>query len=788
MIGLKGISFLLLLLFIGDVALSQDFNRYVRGKVRDKISYQPVPGANVVIRNTSESKTIGAVTNEDGSFEIGPLDLGRYSIVVSHIGYQDFVIPELLVKASRDIFLNVNLNIGATVLDEVVVDAAIPDVHINMLGKQPITVEQTLRYAATFNDPARLSTTFPGVSTINDQNNNIVVRGNSPNGVGWRLQGVDIVNPNHLTNAGTFTDRPVQSGGSVNILSSQLLGNSTFLNGAFDATYGNALSGVFDMNLREGDRQDLKFTTQASLLGLDFAVEGPLSGSRTTTFIANYRYSTIGLLNTLGIDLGDEAITFQDISFHISTTTPNGANWTFFGIGGTSRNEFIANRDSSIWKFEKDRQDILYEGKMMGLGISSRYPLSAKSYIFNSIAFSVLENERTASILDQFLTPSIIAIDSSKNQIFSWRSEFLLKPLNNISISTGFHINHHLDELVSGSASFGRFVTSGEGSSILFQPFFNITQILGKSFSFNLGFRHVYHQLSQSHSFEPRLGIKLNTSAKSDVYFRYGKHSLLQRPGILYYSYQGIDGNEINPNKDLGLSKADHVVIGVDVFPTEQVRINAELYYQSLYNIPVSKDSSNSFSVLNQMEGFVTEILTNNGSGKNYGFDLSIRRTFSNNFYYQANTSIYESKYEGSNGIERDSRFNGNYAFNFTGGQEFIKSGTTTEKTFGVNLNFVYLGGFRDTPIDESSSEIEGRTVYFTEESFSIKMRDYTRLDLRLSWTKNKLVYTRTISIDIQNLTNRQNIAYSYYDTQIKGIVEQNQLGIIPILAYRVEF
>ncbi|NNF33894.1 MAG: TonB-dependent receptor [Saprospiraceae bacterium] len=779
---------LALILISYNLSYAQELRQKIQGIVRDKVSFQPILGANIVLTNTSDLSTSGVISLEDGQFLIESVKLGRYKLTISHVGYQAFTIPELLVSASRDVYLTVQLDVGAMVLEEVVVDAVIPEQHISMLGKQPITAEQTLRYAATFYDPARLSISFPGVATFNDQNNNVVVRGNSPNGVAWRLEGVDIVNPNHLTNAGTFTDRPVQSGGSVNILSSQLLGASSFLNGAFDATYGNAMSGVFDMTFRDGNLDEAKYTAQISLLGLDFAVEGPISKKKKGSFIANYRYSTIGLLSSMGVELGDEAITFQDLSFHVSTTSEKGSTWSVFGLGGNSRNEFIAERDSTKWEYGKDSQDILFKGRMFGFGISNRHPISTKAYLRNTIGYSILDNERTAFNLDSAYNQTPRSFDENTSEILSWRSELSTKISPSASLSAGFHFSHIYEEIFSESMPLNGLIASGGGDSWLIQPFLNLTQIIGKRFSYNIGVRYLNHTLSEAQSLEPRMSVKLHVNDFNNVYLKYGLHSLLQTPGTYFYSERDLNGNFINPNETLGLTKAHHFVLGYNYSINESTRLNTEFYLQDLFDVPVSQVSQSTFSVLNQIEGFVFESLENTGSGRNYGIDLMFRKTFSNDVYYLINASFYESKYKGSDGIERDTRFNGNYSINFTGGKEFKKVRADFEKTFGVNLGMVYLGGYRDTPIDVAQSEIQGRTVYVTNEAFTIKMKDYARINLRLSWVKDRPDYTRTISIDIQNLTNRENIAYSYYDTEVQDVVIQNQLGIIPILAYRLEF
>ena len=291
---------------------AQTITQTVRGTVVEQATLQPLVGATVYLKGAD----LGSSTNEQGSFVIQEVPIGRYVLEVSFVGYETVQISGLLIKSGKETILKITLSPTAQNLDEVVVqeERVYPTKMNTPLRSRSFTVEETRRFAATFFDPGRLATSFPGVVGVNDQANHISVRGNSPNSMLWRVEGIDIVNPNHLSNAGTFSDRRAASGGSQSVLSTQVLDNSQFLTGAFPANYGNTIGGAFDMQLRTGNNQQREYTVQAGLIGLEFAAEGPFTEGGESSYLANYRYSTVGLLtNVIGLDFGGEAI-----SFHVS--------------------------------------------------------------------------------------------------------------------------------------------------------------------------------------------------------------------------------------------------------------------------------------------------------------------------------------------------------------------------------------------------------------------------------------------------------------------------------------
>ncbi len=766
------------------------YTQTIRGQVMDQNTGLPLIGASVSVLPSNPLK--GTTTDTSGRFELKEVPVGRYKLKVSFLGYEDFIVPELLVTKGKQAVQNIALKVNPYNLETITIAANASPSPI--YTAPAISVEKTRRFPATFFDPARVMTAYPGVVNTNDQANNMAIRGNSPNGVLWRLEGLDIVNPNHTSNAGTFNDRATQNGGGVTMLSAQMLDDSRFLIGALPADYGNAQSGIFDMQLRDGNNQQSEFTNQVGLIGVDFAAEAPLSKTKRSSYLANYRFSTIGLLSALGVPLGDEEITFQDLSFKLAFPTKNAGKFSVFGFGGLSSNVFKAERDSSVWEFEKDRQDIRFESKAGAIGANYEKPLSDKFRVKLGSVYSIADNERSADILKgSDYTASDIGTDNQYLGIWSSKIEadYTLSTKHQLKFTT--LLNQYDFNYFSTKGTINttpREKISGNGQLQTLQSSLQWLASIAPSISFNAGVNlhtFVADDFGRSPSIEPRFALKWQASAKSDVVLAYGQRSQMQLLGTYFSSIADDMGNTTQPNEGLDFTKSRNVSLAYHQQLSDNQLLRIESYYQDLYDVPVSQ-TSNSFSVLNLVDGFVEEALVNNGTGENYGVEVSLEKYFSDNWYYLVGGTYYESKYTGSDDIQRDTRFNGNYNYNLTTGKEFPWHRRGKDRTVSVNAAFTYAGGFRDTPIDVAASMTSEQTIYLQNEAFTLQMEDYYKLDLRVAIRRNKDNSSRTLALDIQNVTNHQNIAFQYFDVQKGEIVTKNQLGIIPILSWRIEF
>lgn len=765
------IYFLLAFLFCCQQILAQQ-NQQVIGRVEDEATHSGLMGASIfLVRDTI---SIGTTSNEAGVFVFSNISPGRYEVKVSFTGFEA-VQQELLVISARRAEVVVALREFQNTLDEVVI--VTNRIQTYESGEHSITNEKALRIPANFFDPVRVITSYPGVMTANDQNNTIVIRGNSPAGLLWRVNGLDVVNPNHLANAGTFSDKPAAYGGGVNIISSQLMERTDFYTGSQPVQYGNALSGVIDMKLRSGDTTDYKYTAQASLIGMDLAAEGPIGKKQNASFAANYRYSTVGLLSLMGVKFGDEDIQFQDLTFSMNSTLAKGRSLSWFGFAGASKNSF-EHKDSVEWEFEKDQYDIEYQSTNFGTGLVFNQSLRNINF---SAGASVSASKQTRN---QFASPVIA--EGFPDIIYSDRFDMekllvsafgrMNVKVNNNLIETGVQLNYISDDILmlNQTGSSPEEFRHGVVDGLLFQPYANWKIFFSDRFNAQLGMRYVYFTYNETSSVEPRLSAEFLPTPNSS--FKISYNLVSQTQSIATY---------VNDNESLELTKAHHLDLTYAFVSERGFRFSLTAYDQVLFDVPVEGFAS-SYSLLNAIEVYPYSGLVSKGVGQNYGLEALVEKSFFDKSYFIAGASYYNSQYKGSDDIERSTRFDGSYSANVTYGREWTKSKKQSQRSFGISTRMLYLGGLKESPI--IPTQLAPGTIYDQSRAFENKLKDYFRLDLRLNWRKNKKNYTRIIAIDIQNVFNVQNEAYHYYDHVKKKVTTQYQLGLIPVLVYRIDF
>lgn len=733
--------------------------------MRESVSGSPI-GAVLIELKRSEKTMASSSTDESGRFSLS-VEPGRYLINYSHVGYHARV-EELLVTSGKETQLSIELTERVTQLSEVSV-VAHPSANAAP-GGSDIAIEKTLRVPANFFDPLRMASSMPGMAAVNDQGNALAVKGYSPNAILWKLEGLDIVNPNHLANAGTLSDKPVSFGGGVSILSSQVLDRTGFYSGWLPTQYGNALSAVVDMGLRNGNREKNEFTAQASLIGLDVAAEGPLS--KKSSYLANYRYSTVGLLSAMGLNFGDEAINFQDLTFHMDVEQSPKANLSVFGFGGLSSNRFKRKLPTE-WETEKDRYDIDFEGKVFGLGFKEKWGNQVKFSWGTAVSGQYQDRtSKSASVPYQHVNSEKYVSD---HLLISNQFQARWKTGGN-AFEVGALVNYLDSKLEVETVTplyLNEYFPNAKGTvnGLLYQPYLHYTKKWTTPWQVEAGVRYTYFAYNQTTSFDPRLSVQRLLPAGS-VSLSYGRAS----------QWQQVQTYIVQNNAGLGFNKSDQYLLEFRQHFGYRGKLLVAAYYHQLSNIPVSP-AVPVYSALNQWEDFPVSDLVSTGSGINAGMEASFDKTFYNQFYFSVNGSVYQSTYRGYGSGELNSRFHGGFTTSALAGKEW----GDTDRSFGVHFRFLYLGGLRHRVIDVFNSTTYGTTIY-DNSGYSTKLPDYWRPDLRVSWRKNKPGYTRTLSIDIQNVANHQNLAYFYYDTHTQTVEAKYQLGIIPVLVYRVDF
>jgi hypothetical protein len=778
----------LLLLFaaLHSFAFSQSLTQTVRGTVVEKQLQTTLPSANIVVLNTHP--LLGATSDEKGNFRIRNVPVGTYNIQVTYLGFEPLIIPNVIISSGKERVLTVEMEEMVIEGEEVVITADDrkdqPLNEMSAVSTRTFTVEETQRYAAAVNDPSRMAISYAGVVSADDGNNTISIRGNSPNGMLWRMEGIEIPNPNHFSAVGS-------SGGGISILNAQLLANSDFMTGAFPAEYGDALSGVFDLRLRKGNNEKMEFTGQAGFLGLSGAVEGPFSKNYDGSYLVNYRFSTLTILSKLGV-LGDESTTdFQDLSYHVFLPTKKAGYFTLFGFGGLSDQKYHVTNDSAEWEHFYERYGGNYESNTGVAGFTHSYLFGSKAYLKSALAFSTTQNGETTTYTDDRYNPVPVYYSSYRQHKQTFSSTLNYKFNTQLSMRSGIITTRWQYDLQNRESDDpgDPMVTyiDQDGTTFLSQVFSQMQYRFSLNTTFNAGLHYQILWLNQSQALEPRLSVEHRPGDRHTLSAGYGLHSQAQPIGV-YFAEEEKGDQPFRPNSELGFSRAHHFVLSYHYLITPDFRIKSEVYYQSLFGIPVSADSSTSYSLLNSWGGFTTEPLGNEGKGKNYGLELTAEKFLSHRYYFLLSSSLFQSKYQGSDGVERNTRWNSGYNAALTGGKEFVLSKKNDHTLLGFNLKVIYAGGFWQTPVDVEASQAADETVYDEANAYSVQNPDYFRIDAGMSLKLNRPRLTSTFLLDVQNATNRQNVFGQYYEPADAEVVTYYSTPLIPVLSYRIEF
>lgn len=781
---MKKISIIIAAILLVAGSVSAQVTQTIRGRMIDQDSRATLIGANITVLGSDP--LLGASTDIDGNFRIDNVPVGRVNLQVTYIGYEDKVIPNVLVGSGKEVVLEIELAESVNEMQAVQVTATKNKAEVlnemAMISAKSFTVEETSRYAGAISDPARMVSSFAGVTGDATGNNDIVVRGNSSKGIQWRLEGVEIPNPNHFADEG-------QTGGPINALNSAMLSNSDFFTGAFAPEYGNAYSGVFDMRLRAGNNEKREYGFGFSVLGIDFTAEGPFKEGGQSSYLANYRYSSLALLDQAGIVDFSGVPKYQDGSFKLLFPTKNAGTFSVFGLGGLSGIfEEIEDTSNTIFSTAD------YWAKMGVAGVNHTYLFNDKTYLKSSVSiagnasgvdYQEKDIEGTGQLkplYDDLLEKTTTRVASTVHHKFNAKHKLQvggIYSLNDFNFQSRY-FDKELDRYQT--------LLQNDGNAGMAQAFVSWKYRITEDLTLVSGVHYMQFMLNDANSIEPRAGLSWEFKKGQSLNAGFGVHSKLE-PLTYYFAHQDQeDGSTITPNTDLGLSKARHYVIGYDNMLTSNLHMHIEAYYQEMYNIPIEDVDSSSFSAVNMVEGWTSKSLVNEGTGRNYGVELTLERFFANRYFFLVTGSLYKSLYTAKDGIERNSRFDGNYAANLLFGKEFVLGNPEKNRTFTVSGKALLMGGHYYTPIDLQKSIEENSTVLQTDKPFSKKGDDVFQANLALTYRKDRKKTTHEFKIDVQNVTNNQAVTFEYFDDTNGEVVEVYQLSILPVISYKIAF
>jgi hypothetical protein len=782
--------FFAFLLFTFSQANSQTITQTIKGIVVDKQTQMPIPG--VIVQLINSEPIIATSTNEKGEFKLSNTPIGRWQIKFQMVSYKEKYIT-IILNAGKESVSTIELEESVIQGQEIVITAEQDKTKTNnkmsTVSSRLFSSEEAARYAGSRNDPARMAANFAGVSGANDSRNDIIIRGNSPIGILWRLNGLDIPNPNHFGNSGS-------TGGPISILNNNTLDNSDFLSGAFAADYGNATSGVFDLKIRQGNNEKYEFLAQMGFNGFELGAEGPIT--KNSSFLLNYRYSTLAVFKFFNIDFGTGTAVpqYQDFTFKTDFSTNRFGKFSIWGIGGLSYIALLeSDKKGGQDIFGYSARDTYFKSNVGASGVSHTYLFKNNAYLKTNFGISGSYNNIIADRVDtSFKTQKNLKPEyrqTTQNIKYSYNSTFNKKFNAKNFFNAGIYAELYKTLFVDSIDNlFGTntFITlrNYKGFTSLVRGFVQWQHKFSDDFLINAGISNQFFLLNNSNAVEPRIGLKYSINAKQSLSLGGGMHSQLQ-PIYIYFASDSLNGNRIETNKNLDFTRAAHGVIAYDNCFSTNFRLKAEIYYQYIYNAPV-KNFPSHFSALNLGADFNSPNVNNlvsKGSGNNYGIEITLEKFYSKGYYALFTSSLFQSKYKGSDNIIRNTAFNGNYVFNLLAGKEFKIS---QKHILSLDIRATYAGGKRYTPIDLEASKAKNDEVRDGTRAFSMQYPDYFRMDIKPGYKYNSKKVTHEFTIDIQNVTKNDNVFQQTYDLKNQVIKTDYQLKFFIIPQYRLLF
>lgn len=808
----KIVSISLLLVMFITLAFSQKLSQTVRGTILDSDSKLPLIGATVKITGTNP--LIGTAADIDGKFRMENIPIGRITLQISYMGYDSKIIPNIEVNSGKEVFLSINLQESVVNLNEVVIKAhkkGEAKNEMSLLSTHSISLEETKRYTGGMDDPARVVSSFAGVAATADGSSDIIVRGNSPKYMQWRLEGVEISSPYHM-------DDQNASFGALTALNNNLLATSDFYTGAYSPEYGDVISGIYDVKLRPGNNEKFEAALGVGILTTDLTLEGPFKKGYAGSFLINYRYSTISLIKKLGLVDVPGDVNYQDATFKIVLPTKKAGTFSFFGLGGLSGVSMENMTPTGLSTPGRTIKSALisrdYEkaNNLSNLGMNHTYSINTNSYLKTSLSYSgsgikddIFESD-TIRFYDSegaFLRDSVTnKIQTFKNRItkssytaaITYSNKINAK--NKIQIGTKYTLfsNKYNQSMFSDQSSDLLAVTDFNKNAGALNNFISWKHSFNEDFAFVAGLHNTNILLNNKITVEPRIAINWKLNNSSSVHVGYGKHSTME--GLHNYHTKVLqpDGSVIEPNKNLDLLKADHFVLGYEKRFSEKLMAKVEAYYQNLYNLPVENNETSYYSTINEGIDYRYVALVNKGTGKNYGVETTLERFFDNNYYFLINGSLFESKYKSMEGVWRNTRYNNNYLVNILCGKEFKNLGKKHTQTLAINAKAFFEGGQRYIPLLRDAQgnvavDPANDRYWDYKKAYSNKLDNIYQLNLSVSYKFNRPKATHEIFLDLMNLTNNKSRMSEYYDeSKPNKIGYQTGIGFFPNLMYKLYF
>ncbi len=718
----------------------------IRGKVLNDKTNDPVPFANVVIQNSA----IGAVTNFDGDFIISGLPSGFVRLVVSSVGFETWVSPEIMVTNSNETFIDARIRENITQLGTVTVTTKIFERNLESpVAMQTIGVSDIEKNPGGNRDISKIVQAFPGVGQTPVQRNDLIVRGGGANENRFYIDGIEFPNLNHFATQGA-------SGGPASIINADFLREVDFYTGSFQVNHGNALSSVLDMTLISPSKEKpvRRLTVGASDFGLTY--NGPIG--KSTGLLLSVRRSYLQFLfAAIGLPF---LPTYNDYLINTRTILPNGDQLSFVTLGAFDVNVLNLERNES----EQQRYILEYlpETKQWNYTIGATYRhLKKNGYenfilsrnMFRNIALKYQDNIENDSLKLQDYTSDEAESKFRYENVFfagSWRvlagfggeyDRYINQTYQKLFLS-GAPVN------INYTASFDMFRYSAFAQTS--------GKVAGARLGINAGIRIDGNSYSASMSnplrqFSPRLTLNYSLSEKWYATLSGARYHQLPAYTTLGFSENGVLVNKLNNLRYISMW---NFIAGIEFIPDANSRITLEAFYKNYDHYPVSVRDSVSLANKGGDFGVVgDEPVYSDGKGRAYGFELLLRRKLIDRMNLLLTYTFVKSEFTGFTDQYIPSAWDAGHIVNLLLSRTFKNHWT-------VGAKWKFSGGAPYTPYDEYTSsfvqawDAQGRPYLDYSRYNTLRFEPFHQLDIRIDKEYFFSRWSMTIYMDVQNAYN----------------------------------
>ncbi|HEY6950886.1 MAG TPA: TonB-dependent receptor [Bacteroidota bacterium] len=732
----------------------------VTGTVFDKTTNEPLVGANVVVVGT----TRGASTDTNGTFSINRVPIGACALRVSSVGYTAFTLTDIVVTLAKPTVLTIPLTEAVVQVDAVQVTASyfqkLPDTPLSTLTQSN---EEIRRLPGGLEDVVRAISILPGVAQVQAGRNDLIVRGGAPSENLFLIDNIEVPNINHFGTQGS-------SGGPLSYVNLDFVESTTFSTGGFGVRYGDKLSSVLTINLRDGrkDKVGGKATISASQFGLN--LEGPSGQSGDFIFSARRSYLDF-IFRAAGLGFVPE---YWDFLAKAHYRFGRSDQLTILGIAALDNVKFINDT-------QEQRSD---NSRILGSSQNEVVTGASWQHLFEN-GFGTLTLGETYMDFrygqsDSMLAP--IFRNNSFERETSLRGEVLFHTSRSTELTIGV-----LGKVprFSSDLTLRPFVTSF-GDSLRINATYATSSLKGALYgqiSQDLPFGRVtvggrmdyFNLLEQKFAWSPRLAVTIPIISSLNLNASVGKYS--QAP-----SYIWLIANPVNRN--LNFIKATQYVVGLDHVLRPDTRVSLEGYVKNYSNYPASL--TRPYLVLANTgagfggsdEGFASfgfDPLVGIGSGQSRGIEFLAQKKLSEIPCYGTFSLSYNiAEFKAVDGVARPSNWDQRWIVNVGGGYVF-------NTAWEVSTKFRYLTGRPYTPFNSDGTQ---NPVFYNTN----RVEPNHSLDVRVDRRWVFETWTLITYIDLQNVYNRKPVDVPRYNQRTRTVEQESSLGILPSIGVSAEF